>query len=52
MEKRSHFGTQDDISLACVCNAALAETNIGVIKAKVQENKKRAEERKAQLLKR
>lgn len=52
MQKRSHFGTQDDISLACVYDQALAESNINVIKAQVQKNKQLAEERKAKLLNR
>lgn len=52
LEKRSHFGTQDDISLSCVYNEEFAKTNINVIKAQVQKNKQLAEERKAKLLNR
>lgn len=48
--KRSHFGTEDDISLSCVYNNELVSSKIDVINAKVQENKKRAAERKARLL--
>lgn len=50
--KRSHFGTEDDISLSCVYNSELVSSKTSVIAAKVQENKKRAAERKANLLKR
>ena len=47
LKKRSHYGTQDDVSLSCVFNTDLAKTKIGAVKAKVQENKQRAAERKA-----
>lgn len=48
--KRSHFGTEDDISLSCVYNSGLVSEKIDVINAKVQENKQRAAERKASVL--
>lgn len=48
--KRSHFGTQDDISLACVYNSEKAAELIDVLNNKVEENKKKAAERKAKLL--
>lgn len=50
MQKRSHYGTEDDISISCVYNCDLVEEKLDVIKAKVAENKQRAAERKAQLL--
>lgn len=50
LKKRSHFGTQDDISLSCVYNTGLVNDKMDVIKAKVQENKKRAAERRAKIL--
>ena len=48
--KRSHFGTEDDISVACVFDVDLARDNLDIIKAKVLENKRLAAERKARLL--
>lgn len=50
--KRSHFGTEDDISLSCVYDAELAVTNNGIIKEKIAENKRLAAERRASVLKR
>lgn len=50
MKKRSHFGTEDDISLSCVYNSDIVAEKIDVIKAKVAENKQKAAERKAKLL--
>ena len=50
MVKRSHYGTEDDISLACVYDVELAQEKHDVIKAKVIENKRLAAERKAKLL--
>lgn len=50
--KRSHFGTEDDISLSCVYNEELAASKLDVIKAKIVENKKLAAQRKANILKR
>ena len=52
MVKRSHFGTEDDISISCVYDEELAAEKLDVIKAKVAENKRRAAEKKANLLKR
>ena len=45
--KRSHFGTEDDISMSCVFNADILENNLDVIKAKIAENKRLAAERRA-----
>lgn len=47
LTKRSHFGTEDDISLSCVYNEELLNEKIGVITGQVEENKKRAAQRKA-----
>ena len=47
--KRSHFGTEDDISVSCVYDADLIASNIDIIKAKIAENKRLAAERRANL---
>lgn len=49
LKKRSQHGTEDDVSLSCVYNTELLKTKIDAVKAKVQENKQRAAERKAKL---
>lgn len=48
--KRSHYGTEDDISLSCIYDAELAVEDNGVIKEKIAANKREAAERKAKLL--
>ena len=45
--KRSHFGTQDDVSLSCVYDPQLAADNLDMLNNKVEENKQKAAERKA-----
>ena len=50
LEKRSHFGTEDDISLSCVFNADLLNAKLQVIKDKVVENRELAKTRKAEML--
>ena len=50
MAKRSHYGTEDDISLACVYDQELLQEKIVMLKAKVADNKAHAAERKAQRL--
>ncbi len=50
LTKRSHYGTEDDISLSCVFDSDLVNEKIGLIRERVDENKKRAAERKAELL--
>lgn len=50
LEKRSHYGTEDDVSLSCVFNVEAIEENIGNIRNKVAENKQAAIDRKAALL--
>ena len=52
LKKRSHFGTEDDISLSCVFDKELVSSKHDVIKAKIAENKRLAAERKATLLRR
>lgn len=47
--KRSHFGTEDDISMSCVFDPETIENNLDVIKAKIAENKRLAAERRAAL---
>lgn len=48
--KRSHFGTQDDISLSCVYNSERSAELKDVLNKKVEENKQTAAARKAKLL--
>ena len=50
LTKRSHFGTEDDISLSCVFDTDIIDTKMDLIVSKVEENKKRAAARKAELL--
>ncbi len=50
LTKRSHYGTEDDISLSCVYDTDMIADNMDLILSKVEENKKRAAERKAALL--
>lgn len=50
LTKRSHFGTEDDISLSCVYSTEMIDTQMGLITSKVEENKKRAAARKAEML--
>lgn len=52
MKKRSRFGTEDDISVACVYDVELATANNDVIKAKIADNKRAAAERRSNLLNR
>ncbi|MCM1508615.1 MAG: protein phosphatase 2C domain-containing protein [Ruminococcus flavefaciens] len=44
--KRTHFGTEDDISLSCIYDTRLASENNAVLRNKTEENKRRAIERK------
>lgn len=48
--KRSHFGTEDDISLSCVYCAEKTTELASLLKDKVQENKEKAIRRKKELL--
>ena len=48
--KRSHFGTQDDVSLSCVYDPELAAANLDMLNTKVAENKQKAAERKANMM--
>ena len=50
--KRSHFGTQDDVSLSCVYDSELISESVDLLNQKVAENKQKAAERKARLLQR
>lgn len=50
LEKRSHYGTEDDVSLSCVYDVEALEANIENLKNKVAENKQAAIDRKAALL--
>lgn len=47
--KRTHFGTEDDISLACIYDPEFAEEKVGMLKEMIERNKKLAAERKAKL---
>ncbi|MBQ4486041.1 MAG: protein phosphatase 2C domain-containing protein [Oscillospiraceae bacterium] len=48
--KRSHFGTEDDISFSCVYDDEMANECNELIKKNIEENKRIAAERKAALL--
>ena len=50
MKKRSHYGTEDDISVSCVYDKELSVSRQSAIKEKIAENKRLAAERKAKLL--
>ena len=47
LTKSSHFGTEDDISLACICDLQLLGEKAEMLKAKVADRKAHAKERKA-----
>ena len=51
LTKRSRYGTEDDISLSCVFDSDFLTEKESLIKEKIEENKKLAAERKAELLK-
>lgn len=50
MKKRSHYGTEDDISISCIYDNDIAVSNQEIIKNRIAENKRLAAERKAKLL--
>ncbi len=50
LKKRTHYGTEDDISLACVFHTKLLEEKLGLLQEKVSENKARSAQRKAEQL--
>ncbi len=50
LTKRSRFGTEDDISLACVFDEDLLNDSISLIRQRVEENKQEAADRKAETL--
>jgi hypothetical protein len=50
LEKRSHFGTEDDISLSCICDLDFLQEKAPELRATVADNKAHAAERKAQRL--
>ena len=50
LTKRSHYGTEDDISLACICDLDLLQEKVPMLKAEVADRKAHAAERKAQRL--
>lgn len=52
LKKRSHYGTEDDISLSCVYNSDMITANVDMLKRKVAENKQRTLSRKTRLLNR
>lgn len=51
MEKRSHYGTEDDISISCIYDKDLTHKKLDILKYRINTNKKLAEDRKAKLLK-
>lgn len=50
LTRRSHFGTEDDISLACVFSADALEGKAALLKERVADNKAHAAERKKKRL--
>ncbi|MCQ2418095.1 MAG: protein phosphatase 2C domain-containing protein [Oscillospiraceae bacterium] len=50
LTKRSHYGTEDDISLACVCDIDLIKEHTETLKKKIEENKASAADRKKERL--
>ncbi len=50
--KRTHFGTEDDISVSYVFNPQIASDNYELIQKAIEINKKKAADRKARLLNR
>ncbi|MBR1864537.1 MAG: protein phosphatase 2C domain-containing protein [Ruminococcus sp.] len=50
LEKRSHFGTEDDISLSCVFDVEGVAENNELLLKKVAENKEKAAKRRKELL--
>jgi hypothetical protein len=50
LTKRSRFGTEDDISLACVFDNELLNDSIDLLNQRVNENRQEAADRRAELL--
>ncbi|SDA22087.1 Serine/threonine protein phosphatase PrpC [Ruminococcus sp. YE71] len=50
--KRSHFGTEDDISLSCVCDSELIAAQLETLQQKIADNKEHAQARKARRIRR
>ena len=50
MEKRSHFGTEDDISLACVFNIERIKNSTEMLRKKIEEHRANAADRKKKRL--
>lgn len=50
LTKRSHYGTEDDITLSCVYNCALASQKQEFLTKKAEENRELAASRKAEQL--
>ncbi len=50
MEKRSHFGTEDDISLACVFDIERVKNSTEMLRKKVEEHRASAADRKKKRL--
>ena len=50
LSKRSHFGTEDDISLSCIYDADLLREKLNLINERVAENKQAAADRKTAAL--
>lgn len=50
LTKRSHFGTEDDITLSCVFDSELASLKQELLTEKVDENREKAASRKAEQL--
>ncbi len=50
LEKRAHYGTQDDISLSCIFDPELVGENLEAINETIEANRNRAAMRKAEKL--
>lgn len=50
LNKRAHFGTEDDISLSCVFNKELVDASGELIKKVIADNKQKALDRRAKKL--
>ena len=49
MKKRTNYGTEDDISVACVYDKNLVLANQDIINKKIADNKRKSDIRKAKL---
>ena len=48
LAKRTHYGTQDDISMTCIYNPPMVKEKTDLLQKQIEENKRRAEIRAAE----